>query len=656
MKIPTDNRWTQTNEGDVLGVLNETYRCSLDTPAVIQQSKKPFNIFSVDDDEDFKYLMSLVYFSNKYVAVTSGGVYTGDLDGNDFSISAVFEPNTTLSSDAILFKDSSTTQLIVTLDNNFARWNGSASVSYTLGTLTSDVPHPLCIFESMTTYKLAIGNGNTVKTYDTSYNANSTVLTLPIEYQVTTLAYRNGYLYVGTKNLNGGEAKVYVWNGSTANADYEIPVGGSWVFSMTPYDQSVAVLPDTGELFLVSGNSRQKLAGLPVFYDPNSIWQDSSGLQLNGKCFHRGMRTVGDTIFMNIDGTVDRGINMESGLWIFDPNVGLYHAGNTSSDKLVLDAGLSVTDSVITTSSAHNLKDGDAVQFIATSGLSGIDTDVVYYASVQSSTTIKLAKSRNALINKRYVTITGTAGSSDKLCYIPNTDFGTGIGASSGAIGLVSPEDTTLKMWAFPVIWGARADKPDGTAYYSLNGMTDSWNISRFTTQRIYTNSKRTVWNELTTFIDGFALENEEIIVKYQTGNKTVKKTEVLRGVWLDENKINTNNTTLDEDEWGDLEVGDEITIVDGVGRGRTAHITQITASSTVHTVEIDEDLGTESSPVYFYAENFVKTKSHSSTRELADQISDTIDKKSSWIRFRFEIRGFNNKVYLLDLENTKDR
>ena len=82
-------------------------------------------------------------------------------------------------------------------------------------------------------------------------------MTLPAQYIVTTLAYRNGYLYVGTKNIYGDEAKVFIWDGATANADYEVPIGGSWVFSLKINNDTVSKSHEVIVNFLVtSGNSR----------------------------------------------------------------------------------------------------------------------------------------------------------------------------------------------------------------------------------------------------------------------------------------------------------------------------------------------------------------------------------------------------------------
>lgn len=659
MKIPSDNRWVQTNNGDILGVLNDSYQMNYDKSGYARASKKPFALYSSDTDANFAYLMALVYFDSSYVAVTTDKVYQLDLSGGTVTEQAAFVPSTTLSSDALVYQDAGgTDQLIVTIDNNFCRWNGSASVSYTLGSLTSGVPHPLCIFESKPTYDLAIGDGNKVNLYDGSWNKSSTVLTLPTEYQVTTLAYRNGYLFVGTKNIYGGEARIFVWNGDSANADYDIAVGGSWVFSMTPYLSTVAAVVDTGVVGVITGNTYEVVGTLPIYHHPNFIWQGAGGLQLNGRVFHRGMTAVGKNLYINVDGRTETGElpTMRSGLWIFDPDVGLYHAASNTSNEYVSDNGLSVTSSVITTSTTHNLKTGDAVQFKTVSGLSGVDTGVPYFVSAESTTTIKLAKTRKALQAGKYVSITGTAGLSDVLLYVPNTEYAGDRNASSGALLAVSPKDSPLEFWSYPVIWGSRSDKADNTAFYGLYTLSDSWNIGRFTTQRIYTPNIKQVWQTVASYFNGIGVSTEKLIVKYKNDDSYGYPTRVLQGVWLSTNEINSTSTQ-DEDEWSDIEIGDEVTIVDGTGRGYTAHVSETpTSSSSVYTITLDESVGVANDDVFIVVDKFRKIQTADLNRADTGQAIMEIGTKSTWLQLKVEMRGFETEFSMFDLINSVDQ
>jgi hypothetical protein len=202
MKIPQEHKWSQTNEGDIFGTLHSSQGVTFDDYGKITLSKKSFNVFnSVIDDADFGYLVSLVYYNKSYIAVTEDEIFEGSLDVGGFT-QVSSSPNVALNSDAIVYNS----LLHVTTDTQLSTWNGSAWTNSRLPVaLTTGLPHVMEVFESQPTYSLAIANGNRVQTYDTSYNANSTVLILPSYQQVTTMRYRNGYLYIGTKHLNGGE-------------------------------------------------------------------------------------------------------------------------------------------------------------------------------------------------------------------------------------------------------------------------------------------------------------------------------------------------------------------------------------------------------------------------------------------------------------------
>ena len=652
MKIPSNRRWTQTN--DTGGVLSATRNMALDTIGQAKLAKRPVAVTSSASDGDFKYTMAIVYFDSAYTVVTSDGVFQGGLDGGVFTQTS-FSPSTTLASDALIFEDTSTDQLIVTTDANFSRWNGSASSSHTLGALTSGVPHPLCIFDSNPTYKLAIGNGNQVKTYDTSYNANTTILTLPTQFQVTSLRYRNGYLYVGTKNTAGGEARVFIWSGSGANAQYEVPVGAEWVFSMTEYGSSVAVITSEGQLLQISGSQAIQLGALPVYYNPHARWQDSSGLTLNGKVFNRGMATVGNSIYINIEGNVDVGFvpEMKSGLWVFDPDVGLYHRAISTTDTLVRDSSLTVADNEITTSANHNLLTGDAVEFSSISGLSGVSTGITYYITATGSNKIKLSLSRESLVAQRYVTISGTPGGSDILVYYPNTDSGLLLSATSGAVAQTSINEIPLGMLSSEVIWGCRTKDEDGTATYVLSAFHDSNNRGSLSTQRIYSDNIQQSWKKICAFLDGLVTENDEVVIKVQTKYSPLPIE--LNGAWLDSNTINSNGTDL-VSGWGDIQVGDELIFTDGKGQGKTAHVTNITSSASTYSVTIDEEIGVASSTVKLYRTNFSKIGVYGIDKKKNEYIEEALQDNnvSPWINIRCELRGADLAVNMFDLDNQK--
>ena len=82
MRLPRNN-WTQTNAGELLGFLNKTVGVHFDEPASVTLSGRPIAYYTQTQDSNFNYVMAIVYFNSTYNIVTSGNLFTTDLDGNN---------------------------------------------------------------------------------------------------------------------------------------------------------------------------------------------------------------------------------------------------------------------------------------------------------------------------------------------------------------------------------------------------------------------------------------------------------------------------------------------------------------------------------------------------------------------------------------------
>jgi len=288
---------------------------------------------------------------------------------------------------------------------------------------------------------------------------------------------------------------------------------------------------------------------------------------------------------------------------VYDPEVGLYHRSSSSTNLIVRDSTFTVSGEVLTTGAAHNLKTGDAVQFTAVSGISGVESGTTYYVTVLSTTTLKLSLTRESVAAQRYISMSGTA-STDRLIYFPNTDAGLTLEATSGAIAQTSINETPLDMLSSEVIWGCRTKSEDGTAVYVLNAFHDSNNVGSFTTQRIASENIEQTWNSIHPFLDGIVTEEDSVVIKKQVKHQATRIE--LTGVWLNSSTLNSNGNAFTT-AWGDIEEGDELVFIDGVGQGRTAHVTAIQASSNTYSLTLDESFGTANESASFYRTNFKK-------------------------------------------------
>lgn len=646
MKIPSNKQWTQDNSGDVLGILRSTTNMAMDTIGKATLARKVINVTGSRSDSDFGYPIAITYFNNKYVCLTNQEIFTFNLPTYSITDLTYDPPAVGLNSDALVFNDLYT----VSTDTSVYTWDGGTFSGDWVNrsvTLTTNVPHPMAVFG----IQCAIGNGNTVKLISNAYALNQT-LTLPTEYQVTTIRAVNNYIYIGTKNLNGDNAKIFVWSGDSTAFDYECEVGASWVFSLTPYLSTVSAITSQGQLGIVNGTTFQELAGFPVYYKPHVKWQGAGGLTLNGKVFNRGMCTVGNTIYLNIEGDVDSGFmpEMQSGIWVYDPAIGLYHRASASYDTLVTDSSLTRSGDVLTTSASHQLKTGDAVVFSSISGLTGVSTSTKYFVTVVSATEIKLSQSRKGVQLQNYITLGGTPGGSDTLRYCQNSDYGS-YDVTSGAITPTIYSETPYKHLTSEVLWGSRFEQTDGTVRYGLFTFADSYNIGSFSIQRIYGENIDQQWREIYNFIDGLVVGTEEVVVKIQS--KFEDASLQLSGSWLSANTLNSTNTN-DFTAWNDIEEGYEIVVIDGYGRGRTAHVIEKNTSSSTVSLVLDEDIGTINQSCTIYYTTFKKVGQPLSVDEkIKEKIKSQIENTSSpWVVIKIELRGFSPAVNMVELSN----
>lgn len=646
MKIPSDTKWTQLNSGDMLGVLHESCNINLDKKGEVSLTGKAISLID-STTTDFGTPLSIVYFDGNYHIVTNDKVFAGDLTSAAFAVVAS-SPTLGNVSDGIVCFD----RLYVSDTTALAYLDTGGSWTTGIGSLTSSFPHPLCVFDALTTFKLAVGDGTQVKTYDSTGAANSTVLTLPSNHTVTSIVYSNGYLYVGTKEINGGEGSVFLWNGSGTNAQYKLDVGATWVYSLTQYRGNVAGVTNEGEIFAISGTSITQLATFPIFHATGAQWD--TGNATLGHVTSRGVVALGDKLYININGRVNGGTQlpeMKTGVWCFDPQYGLYHFASPTTDKIVTDSGITESGDVITTSTTHNIRLGDAVTFPTISGLTGITEDIVYYAIPVATTTLKIAASRADAFAGNNITIGGTA-TTDALRYAPNTQFGHPIGEEAGAIALTNYLDTPDAIFTSNILFAGQIKNSAGTLTDVLCILSDRYNEGNFVVQKVYTPNVTSVWKTLTTFFSGVYGSTEKIITKYLPKERLSLPTRSFSGTWATTTTINTTDTGAKNI----LEIGDEIEFLENYGSGRNSIIEDIVETASTVSITVSDAYGVVGGTSLFRVNGFKLVKEITSTRERDSMSSANLDKKNNWVQVKQELRGFKPTIAMYELTNSSDK
>lgn len=614
-------------------------------------------------------MLNCFYFAdaNLYIVPTATTVYQISSDLNTVaSVTASGGSNPTLSiyGDGVMFNNLayfSTTSTLVSMNSSLAFTSLSGTI-----TLTSSKFHPLCVFESIN--YLAVGNGNSVRLYDTS-NTLQVTLTIPQEYEVTWLVYKDQNLYIGTRNLQGGQAKMFVWNGSGTSAQASYGFNAEWSFSGCEYGSSIASITSNAEIVYFTGGGFEQLTALPS-YSTGYQWWKAGVNPTEGKVQRRGMLSDGKKIYVVLSGHLGEFPyfleNQPSGLWCYDPDVGLYHkAGgneNQTTDTRTVSSVDASTDT-ITLSSSTTITTGTPCFYNG----GGLDS-AIYYMIRVSGTEFKLARTvTDALAGTALDLTTTTVGTlyADPIVQYGANNFQTLSTADEqvGAIAKIKNYAST-QWFAQQFIWGSTIyTNTSISAPASTTGlMTFGFGENRgdIITQKIFSEDKEDVWNRIIVKAGNIKNTNDKVIVKYRIIDDegmpfssaqfqgTFARTPI---TWTSSTTFTTNADAYSE--WVNADIGDEVSFLAGNGAGWTAHITNISESSGVFTVTIDETYG-------FYASgdsanvsvnNWTKLGILTSTDGVL-QKEFALNEKSNFIQIKLELRGVGVRIEELQVLN----
>lgn len=631
----------------------------------ISIAKKPVVLFTNSDDSTFQLLLSICSDENGYYFVTNQGVFTLTVFGAPpvlVATTVTNEPSASLGRDGVMF-------------NGFLHVAGGDVVKYfasaiwnpgvTSGTLSTSFPIRLCNFVNKVA--LAVGNGNSVFLYDTSYSLLTT-LVLPIQYIVTGTEWRQNNLYVFTRNISGGTAMMFVWNGTGSAAQYGFPVSSDWIYSGCEYDNNIAVITSAGQLLKFNGGGFDELANFPVYYTPYSWSSSSSLINGTGKVGFRGMKAIGKRLLMNIDGSVTvqgsayPGIYMPqqpSGIWEYTPNNGLVHKAGYCHTKYNTLSVTSVASNRLVLASNHNLQTGDAFYMNNVGSLTGISSQQMYFAVVEGPATLQVSLTVADANAGKMITLGGTAGVATICCDVVS-EVGATLVTAPGAIGLFN-KNIENAFFGTEILFGGETPNDANTNMYSLMSMGMGRNHSSIVSSRMIQSTPTQQFGQLTMFLNDYLSSFEKVVVKSRKIKNLAYPTQVSSGsvakvIW-------TSNTTFTaaaaDRDMNSVKIGDEMTVIQGAGSGYTAHVTSITLVGSTFTVVLDESIGSivngNQSEVQF--DNWVKERTilNTNTKLFQGYANMNIDHASSWIQLKFNMRGRDSSLDKFSLVSSND-
>ena len=244
ISIGKDKKWSIVNS-DVFGDIFSAAGVSFDERGYIKLSKRPTSLYSSADSASFGLLLSVVYYNinSLYYLVTSAGILTIN---STFDVSVIGGspfPTASIYNDAIAFNN----KMYVVSDTSVYTLSTSTWADLSIS-LTAGVPKCLEVLPSGPYW--ALGHANTIRLYDTS-NSLVRTLTIPADYQITSLKYRQNNLYVATKHLHGGEAQIFIWSGTSTAYQASYGVRANKIYSLADYGQSVVAATSAGQFLYV---------------------------------------------------------------------------------------------------------------------------------------------------------------------------------------------------------------------------------------------------------------------------------------------------------------------------------------------------------------------------------------------------------------------
>lgn len=224
--------------------------------------------------------------------------------------------------------------LIVSLNESIYQLaSGTWTSAWNTISLTSGgIPHPLKVSFNN---KLLIGNGNEIVSVLTDNTVDTKAMNLPKEFRIEWIKSSKSAIWVGARNLNGGEAEVFLWDGYSENYNQSFKVGSEYVFSCVIKDEVPYIVNGYGQLMAFTGGGFSEIARFPIALNKKySLYTSSSVYQP----IHRnGMAIIDNQIHIllkaSLIGQTSTFLeNQLSGVWAYTTETGLHHRFSLTKD------------------------------------------------------------------------------------------------------------------------------------------------------------------------------------------------------------------------------------------------------------------------------------------------------------------------------------
>lgn len=653
-------QWKQDNSSDIFGNVFVSKNLDFDTQGYMSLSNSPRACISQTISSNFRRVMSIVPNSAySLLAITNKTIYSV----NGAPLSTVPGINADTGVPGGSFQSSGTWfngVLVATQSTGVAYFTPATSDwTNTNIVLTSDssVQHPVVNFLSLN--RLAIANINTVGLYAAPLTASPTLvntLTLPTGFYITSMVYFNQNLYIGTMNRFYGKAAVFVWNGSGTAYQSVFEVESFTIFDVCVFQDSIIAFIGNGSLMQFNGGGFSFLAAFPCFYKNQQLNDFSNvGNYNNILKATKNVIYIGFSNGENIEKTLTE---QPSGIWCYDPKVGLYHRYAFSISNLIIkpisqqvnlinSQFLVSTPAVITGTEVYYKRNGG--------GITPLVEETKYFVIKIDATHVQLAKTKADALAGVYIPITSTGFFSEELIFFPNIDFGQI--QNNQEADAIYPFTNQLNnpQYGTDVLWSGEMVQRNSQTPASFCGSTSTGLEARgyYVSPKIYSENVTDVFNLMTMKYKKLATELDKIIIKYRVIDDELNEIDLSNSKWqITWTSVNTFTTT--DSNWTRANIGDEVSVLNGAAGGLLAHITNISFSAGTYTVTIDENfdnyLSGDLSTAIF--RNWIKFKTIT-MNDSDGYFNNEIGVKGKFLQLKIEMRGVGISIENLSVDNT---
>lgn len=671
MKFPINGQWKVNQQSDRGLEIYATKNIQFDVNGYATLSPRTINMFDTDDNADFNIPLAAYYASTGLTKViTSSDVpLTIDISDDSPAVSKdalANQPTLTINSSAVMFNNKWT----VTESADIKTFDGTSWTDETPATSpTSNKRHPLCINRAGQT--LLMGNGNVVQQYSTAFAvAGISQLTIPAGLEVVGIAYNRSLAAIITWDSANGEGWLFIWDMATSAANYSYPLGSNRAHFVVGFKDTFVLMTGVGELLGWTATGLEHLAALPCFYTTAVLADIDDRLSIaHDTC----VLVSGDVVLFNISTQIssknsEKGYYynnmMPSGIWCYDPPVGMYHRSAPAGAKMLyrslVESG--ITANVVTVTATVPATGTPAIYYPGTGGITELDSNQLVYVIKVSSTTFKIAETREDALAGTNMTLTvGGGGGSLGFRFLPESDFGQLWVQYGGMLQKTGPQQNASAFSELAYGVGGIMKNSVSTDVDSLGiDLNCSENRGWIITQKLFSPHVTDTWNKLILKVRNLVSEHDKVIVKSRYREDPTMPVFATfaneEATWVDENTFTTTKDLTDVETAFNAGRKYEVEFVAGAGAGYLAHIAGISEAGGTWTVNIDEDVRNiaANDTAYFVIDSWEKLFPGAITKDSEKDFTEfEIGGNSKWSQLKFELRGRNVAIEEYEIVNT---